>query len=139
MAEDDLCSVGDLYAIGMVLVSVFALEIDHELLGFVLAAFPECRFLLLLDFFVEEELVVEVEVALGDNLEEGLPVEVDFVIVIIGLVVDIGIGESAWLMDYPFEMMSPFISFSGTVLTPCSRSTSPHLIFSWAYDIQDIS
>ena len=45
--------------------------------------------------FIVEELVVEVEVAFGENLEEGLTVEVDLVIVLVGLVVDIGVGEAA--------------------------------------------
>ena len=37
---------------------------------------------------------MEIEVAFGDDLEEGLSVEIDFVVVIIGLVVDIRVGES---------------------------------------------
>ena len=48
-----------------------------------------------LGVFIVEELVVEVEVAFGENLEEGLTVEVDLVIVLVGLVVDIGVGEAA--------------------------------------------
>jgi hypothetical protein len=47
-----------------------------------------------LEVLVVEELVVEIEVALGEDLEEGLAVEVDLVVVLVGLVVDIGVGEA---------------------------------------------
>lgn len=38
---------------------------------------------------------MEVEVAFGEDLEERLAVEVDLVVVLVGLVVDIGVGETA--------------------------------------------
>ena len=79
---------------------------------------------------------MEIEVAFGDNLEEGLSVEIDFVVVMIGLVVDTGVGESEWEWRYPLDMISPFIYLPGTVLTPCNRRISPHFIFSCASDIK---
>ena len=40
------------------------------------------------------ELIVHVEVAAGENLEEGFPIKVDFGELFVFLVVEIGIGES---------------------------------------------
>lgn len=48
-----------------------------------------------LEVLIVEKLVVEVEVTFGQNLEERLAVEVDLVVVLVGLVVDIGVGEAA--------------------------------------------
>ena len=59
-----------------------------------LAPLSECGFFFFFDLFIEKQLVVEVEVAFGDDLEERLSVEVDFVVVVIGLVVDVGICEA---------------------------------------------
>ena len=73
---------------------------------------------------------MQVEVAARNDLEQRLSVEVDLVVVVISLVVDIGISEAALMMVYPLEMISPLFYLLGTVLTPCSRRISPHLIFS---------
>jgi hypothetical protein len=75
---------------------------------------------------------MEIEVAFRNDLEERFSVEVDFVVVAIGLIVDIRIGESRSKERYPLEMIRPFISLSRIVLTPCRRRMSPHFIFSWA-------
>ena len=94
MPKNHLGIVDHVNFLGMFLVGVFALEVGVELLLLVFASLSQCWFFLFFDPLVEEELVVEIEVAFGDDLEERLPVEIDLVIVIIGLVVDIGVGES---------------------------------------------
>lgn len=78
---------------------------------------------------------MEVEVAFGEDLEERLAVEVDLVVVLVGLVVDIGVGETACRRRYPLEMMSPLAYLSRTVLTPWMRMMSPHFIVCY-YDIR---
>lgn len=45
--------------------------------------------------FVEEQLVVQIEVAFGEYLEEGLAVKIDLVVALVGLVVDVGVCKSA--------------------------------------------
>ena len=70
MPEHHLSIVCYVDNVGMLLVSVLALQIGVELLLLVLASFPKGWLFLFLDPFVEEELVVQVEVALGDDLEE---------------------------------------------------------------------
>jgi hypothetical protein len=89
-----------------------------------------------LEVLVVEELVVQVEVALGQHLEEGLAVEVDLVVVFEGLVVYVRIGEAEFMGTYPLEMMSPFASLSRLVLTPWILMMSPHLMVSCYYDIR---
>ena len=136
MPKNHLGIVDHVNFLGMFLVGVFALEVGVELLLLVFASLSQCWFFLFFDPLVEEELIVEIEVAFGDDLEERLPVEIDFVVVIIGLVVDIGVGESEWEQGYPLDMISPFIYLPGTVLTPCNLRISPHFIFSCASDIK---
>jgi hypothetical protein len=51
---------------------------------------------------------VDVEVAVGDNLEERLAVEVNRAEVLVLLVVDVGVCEAEWSNMYPLEMISPF-------------------------------
>ena len=55
------------------------------------------------------ELVVDVEVAGGHDLEETLAVEVDRLEAGVGvlLVVDVGVGEAEWWRGYPFDMIRP--------------------------------
>jgi hypothetical protein len=50
---------------------------------------------------------VNIKVAGWHDLEERLPVEVDLVESGVFLVIDVGIGEAALGLSYPFEMMSP--------------------------------
>ena len=40
------------------------------------------------------EFVVDVEVALGHDLEEAFPVEVDLLELLVFLIVDVGVGEA---------------------------------------------
>ena len=89
-----------------------------------------------LQILIVLQLVVKVEVALGQYLEKRLAVEVDLVVVLVGLVVDIRVSESAWCVAYPLEMMSPLASLSRTVLTPWIRTMSPHFIVYCYYDIR---
>jgi hypothetical protein len=89
-----------------------------------------------LEVLVVEELVVQVEVALGQDLEERLAVEVDLVVVLVGLVVDVRVRKTASPAKYPFEIIRPFASLSRTVLTPWIRMMSPHFIVSCYYDIR---
>jgi hypothetical protein len=91
---------------------------------------------ILLQILIVLQLIVKVEVALGQYLEKRLAVEVDLVVVLIGLVVDIGVGEAALYVLYPLEMMSPLASLSRTVLTPWIRTMSPHFIVYCYYDIR---
>lgn len=130
MSEDGFCAVYDVDSFGMLLVLVFAFEIVIEHGDFILGSFAEIGFLFFLDLFIEEQLVVEVEITLWDDLEEGFAVKVDLVVLFKGLIVDVGVSESASEANYPFEMMRPFASLPGTVLTPWRRMISPHFIFS---------
>lgn len=79
---------------------------------------------------------MEVEVALGQHLEEGLAIKVDLVVVLIVLVVDIGICETKWAGKYPLEMMRPLAYLSRFVLTPWILMMSPHLMVYCYYDIR---
>jgi len=45
---------------------------------------------------------VEIKVAAGENLKERLPVKVDFIVVIVGLVVDVRISKSSIRIFVPF-------------------------------------
>jgi len=82
---------------------------------------------------------MQIEVAFGHDLEERLAVEVDIFVLLVGLIVDVGVGESRWVRMYPLDMMSPLKPFSGIVLTPWILIISPHLIVYCSYDMQDIS
>lgn len=90
----------------------------------------------LLEVLIVEQLVVEVEVALGKHLEERLSVKVDLVVVLVGLIVDVGIGEAEWDWKYPLEMMRPLAYLSRLVLTPWILMMSPHLMVYCYYDIR---
>jgi hypothetical protein len=90
----------------------------------------------LLEVLVIHELIVEVEVALGEDLEERLAVEVDFIVVLVGLVVDVGVGETGLGRVYPLEMIRPFAYLSRMVLTPWIRMISPHLMVYCYSDIR---
>lgn len=70
MSEDDFSAVGDVDGFGVLLFLIFGFEVGVELGYLFFSALPEVGFLLLFDLFVEEELIVEIKVTLGDNLEE---------------------------------------------------------------------
>ena len=53
------------------------------------------------------ELIVHVEVAAGENLEEGFPIKVDFGELFVFLVVEIGIGESMMKHSVPLRNNKP--------------------------------
>ncbi len=78
----------------MVFVSVLIFEIADELDDLLLGPLLEGIALLLLDGFVEKQLVVQIEVAFGHDLEERLAVEVDVLVLLVGLVVDVGVCET---------------------------------------------
>lgn len=118
MFEYNFCAVCDINYFWMLLILVLRFEIAIELSNLFFGAFSEIGFFLLLDLLVEEQLVVEIEVTLGNYLEERFAVEIDLVVVRVGLVVDIWVGESACTNMYPFEIISPLSSLPGTVLTP---------------------
>ncbi len=61
---------------------------------------------------------MEVEVALGNDLEQRFAIKIDLVVLRVGLIVDVRVSESEWTSLYPFEMMSPLAYLPGTVLTP---------------------
>jgi hypothetical protein len=78
----------------VVFVSVLIFEIADELDDLLLGPLLEGIALLLLDGFVEKQLVVQIEVAFGHDLEERLAVEVDVLVLLVGLVVDVGVCET---------------------------------------------
>ena len=78
----------------MFLVSVLTLEVANQLLGFVFGPLSESRFFFFFDLLIKEELIVKVEVAARDDLEERLSVKIDFIVVVIGLVVDVGVSKA---------------------------------------------
>ena len=94
MLEDNFCTIGDTNCFRVILIRVLSFEIGGQLGDLLLAPLPESSLFFFFDFLIEQQLVVEVEVAFGNDLEERLSVEVDLVVVVISLVVDVGISES---------------------------------------------
>jgi hypothetical protein len=73
-----------------------------------------------------QQLVVHVEVHPWQDLEQGLPVEVDLLKFVIDLVIDIGVGETECGELYPFDIINPFVFFFFDMFTPWIRTISPH-------------
>ena len=90
----------------------------------------------LLEVLIVQQLIVEVKVALGQHLEETLAIKVNLVVVLVGLIVDIGICETKWQWWYPLDMMRPLAYLSWVVLTPWILMMSPHLMVYCYYDIR---
>ena len=101
----------------MVLVSVFILQIAHELHDLLLRPFFERVTLFILQVLVEK-LVMEIEVAFGQDLKERFAIEVYVLVLLVGLVVDVGICEAELWRRYPLDMISPLHSLPAIVLTP---------------------
>ena len=95
MSEEGFCAVGDFDVIGMFFIVVFSFKIAIELCDLFFGSFTKGSLFLFFDFIVVEKLIVEIEITFGHYLEKRFSVEVDLVVVIIGLVVDVGVGESA--------------------------------------------
>ena len=78
--------------------------------------------------------------AFGYDLEEGLSIEVDVIELLVGLVVDVGIGKAEYCRYNPLEMMSPFLFewlvYSLLMQIPWIRMMSPHRIMPSYSDIR---
>ena len=138
MAKDYLWSELNVDFIRVVLVSVFILQIAHELHDLLLRPFFERVTLFILQVLVEK-LVMEIEVAFGKDLKERFAIEVYVLVLLVGLVVDVGICEAELWRRYPLDMISPLHSLPAIVLTPWILMMSPHFIVYCSYDMQDIS
>ena len=138
MAKDYLWSELNVDFIRVVLVSVFILQIAHELHDLLLRPFFERVTLFILQVLVKK-LVMEIEVAFGKDLKERFAIEVYVLVLLVGLVVDVGICEAELWRRYPLDMISPLHSLPAIVLTPWILMMSPHFIVYCSYDMQDIS
>lgn len=69
MLEYNLCAVCDINCLRVLLILMFRFEIAIELSYLFFGTFSEVGFFLLLDLLVEEQLIVEIEVTLGNYLE----------------------------------------------------------------------
>lgn len=94
MLEHYLSAILHVDFIWMLPILVLVDEVANKLGDFFLRTFFECVSLLLFDCVVVEQLIVEIEVAFGYDLEERFSIEVDVFILLVGLVVDVGICET---------------------------------------------
>lgn len=129
MLEYNFSAISYVDCLWMLAILVFRFEIAIELSDLFFCTVAKTSFFLFLNLLVEEELIMKIEVTLRNYLEERFTVKIDFVVVLIGLIVNIWVSESISSSNYPLEMIRPLFGFPGTVLTPWRRIISPHWIF----------
>lgn len=70
---------------------------------------------------------MQIQVDPWQDLEKRFSIEIYVWKLVINLVVDVRVGESALRKEYPLEIINPFLSFFLEILTPWIRTMSPHL------------